>query len=164
MSSPLLIDTSIEGAHGVLINITGGKTMTLHEVSKASQLIHSLADPDANIIFGTVIDEAMKDTVKVTVIATGFDQPAGKARGRGRRRRPSRRPARPAPPGSRPRRSRSCPRRRPISSRARARAAGPEPGRRPVGAVVAQREAVGRLRDALVHPPDQALVREEDAP
>ena len=76
ISSPLLIDTSIEGAHGVLINITGGKTMTLHEVSKASQLIHSLADPDANIIFGTVIDESMKETVKVTVIATGFDQPA----------------------------------------------------------------------------------------
>ena len=78
ISSPLLIDTSIEGAHGVLINITGGKTMTLHEVSKASQLIHSLADPDANIIFGTVIDESMKDTVKVTVIATGFDQPVEK--------------------------------------------------------------------------------------
>ena len=74
ISSPLLIDTSIEGAHGVLINITGGKTMTLHEVSKASDLIQSLADPDANIIFGTVIDESMKDTVKVTVIATGFDQ------------------------------------------------------------------------------------------
>jgi len=48
--------------------------MTLHEVSKASQLIHGLADPDANIIFGTVIDESMKETVKVTVIATGFDQ------------------------------------------------------------------------------------------
>jgi cell division protein FtsZ len=80
ISSPLLIDTSIEGAHGVLINITGGKNMTLHEVSKASQLIHSLADPDANIIFGTIIDEAMKETVKVTVIATGFDRPgAGKA-------------------------------------------------------------------------------------
>ena len=79
ISSPLLIDTSIEGAHGVLINITGGKTMTLHELSKASQLIHSMADPDANIIFGTVIDESMKDTVKVTVIATGFDQPLERA-------------------------------------------------------------------------------------
>ena len=79
ISSPLLIDTSIEGAHGVLINITGGKTMTLHEVSKASQLIHSMADPDANIIFGTVIDESLKDTVKVTVIATGFDQVMDKA-------------------------------------------------------------------------------------
>jgi len=53
--------------------------MTLHEVSKASQLIHSIADPDANIIFGTVIDESMKDTVKVTVIATGFDQAMDKA-------------------------------------------------------------------------------------
>jgi cell division protein FtsZ len=74
ISSPLLIDTSIEGAHGVLINITGGKTMTLHEVSKASQLIHSLAAPDANIIFGTVIDDSVKDdTIKVTVIATGFE-------------------------------------------------------------------------------------------
>ncbi|MEN6311097.1 MAG: cell division protein FtsZ [Acidobacteriota bacterium] len=78
ISSPLLVDTSIEGAHGVLINITGGRDMTLHEVSKASQLIHSLADPDANIIFGTVIDESLKDTVKVTVIATGFEDGPGK--------------------------------------------------------------------------------------
>jgi cell division protein FtsZ len=52
--------------------------MTLHEVSKASQLIHGLADPDANIIFGTVIDEGMKDMVKVTVIATGFEEGPGK--------------------------------------------------------------------------------------
>jgi cell division protein FtsZ len=73
ISSPLLVDTSIEGAGGVLINITGGRDMTLHEVSSASQLIHSLADPNANIIFGTVIDENMRDSVKVTVIATGFD-------------------------------------------------------------------------------------------
>ncbi len=73
ISSPLLVDTSIEGARGVLINITGGKDMTLHEVSKASQLIHSLAHPEANIIVGTVIDESLKEMVKVTVIATGFD-------------------------------------------------------------------------------------------
>jgi cell division protein FtsZ len=73
ISSPLLVDTSIEGARGVLINITGGRDMTLHEVSKASQLIHSLAHQDANIIFGTVIDESLKEMVKVTVIATGFD-------------------------------------------------------------------------------------------
>ena len=72
--SPLLIDTSIEGAKGVLINITGGKDLTLHEVSKASQLIHKLAHPEANIIFGTVIEPPMKDMVKVTVIATGFDR------------------------------------------------------------------------------------------
>jgi cell division protein FtsZ len=74
ISSPLLIDTSIEGAKGVLINITGGKDLTLHEVSKASQLIHKLAHTEANIIFGTVIDPNMKDMVKVTVIATGFDR------------------------------------------------------------------------------------------
>jgi len=76
ISSPLLVDTSIEGAHGVLINITGGRDITLLEVSKSSQLIYSLAHPDANIIFGTVIDESMKEMVKVTVIATGFDQMA----------------------------------------------------------------------------------------
>jgi len=74
ISSPLLVDTSIEGATGVLINITGGKDMTLHEISCASQMIHNLADQDANIIFGTVIDESMKGSVKVTVIATGFDR------------------------------------------------------------------------------------------
>ena len=74
ISSPLLIDNSIEGAHGVLINITGGTDVTLHEVSKASDLIYNLVHPDANIIFGTVIDETMKDTVKVTVIATGFEE------------------------------------------------------------------------------------------
>lgn len=73
ISSPLLIDTSIEGAKGMLINITGGKDMTLHEVSKASQLIHQLAHPEANIIFGTVVDNSMKEMVKVTVIATGFE-------------------------------------------------------------------------------------------
>jgi cell division protein FtsZ len=77
--SPLLIDTSIEGARGVLINITGGKDLTLHEVSRASQLVHKLAHPEANIIFGTVVDPSMKDEVKVTVIATGFDRVAAKA-------------------------------------------------------------------------------------
>ena len=72
--SPLLIDTSIEGAKGVLINITGGKDLTLHEVSKASALIHKLAHIEANIIFGTVIDPSLKEMVKVTVIATGFER------------------------------------------------------------------------------------------
>lgn len=74
ISSPLLVDTSIEGARGVLINITGGKDLTLHEVSKASELIHKLAHPEANIIFGTVIDDNIREMVKVTVIATGFDR------------------------------------------------------------------------------------------
>lgn len=80
ISSPLLIDSSIEGAHGVLINITGGKDLTLHEVSKASQLIHRMAHHEANIIFGTVIDESLKEMTKVTVIATGFDSPLKRER------------------------------------------------------------------------------------
>jgi len=79
ISSPLLIDTSIDGARGVLINITGGRDLTLHEVSKASELIHKMAHPEANIIFGTVIDNSMKEMVKVTVIATGFDTNREKA-------------------------------------------------------------------------------------
>jgi len=78
ISSPLLVDTSIDGAQGVLINITGGKDITLHEVSKASRLIYGMAHPEANIIFGTVIDESLKETVKVTVIATGFEETKGK--------------------------------------------------------------------------------------
>lgn len=72
ISSPLLEDASIYGARGVLINITGGEDMTLHEVSEAAGIIHDAADADANIIFGTVIDRALQGKVKVTVIATGF--------------------------------------------------------------------------------------------
>ena len=72
ISSPLLEDTSINGAQGVLINITGGPSMTLHEVSEASTVVHDAAHPEANIIFGTVIDKAFDDCIKVTVIATGF--------------------------------------------------------------------------------------------
>jgi cell division protein FtsZ len=74
ISSPLLEDTSIHGARGVLINITGGEDMTLHEVSEAAQIIQEASDPDANIIFGTVIDRGMQGRVKVTVIATGFNR------------------------------------------------------------------------------------------
>jgi cell division protein FtsZ len=73
ISSPLLEEASIEGAKGVLINITGGVDMTLFEVHEAASIIQEAADEEANIIFGTVIDPRMKDEVKVTVIATGFD-------------------------------------------------------------------------------------------
>jgi len=73
ISSPLLEEASIEGAKGVLINITGGADMTLFEVHEAASIIQEAADEEANIIFGTVIDSRMKDEVKVTVIATGFD-------------------------------------------------------------------------------------------
>lgn len=73
ISSPLL-ETSIEGAKGVLLNITGGPNLTLLEVNEASEIVGDAADPEANIIFGAVIDESLKDDLRVTVIATGFDQ------------------------------------------------------------------------------------------
>ena len=73
ISSPLLEDLSIDGARGVLINITGGPEMTLHEVNEASTLVQEAAHEDANIIFGAVIDDTMpEDAVRVTVIATGL--------------------------------------------------------------------------------------------
>jgi cell division protein FtsZ len=74
ISSRLLEDGSIQGARGVLINITGGPDLLLHEVSEASSIIHDAADGEANIIFGAVLDESMKGAVKITVIATGFDK------------------------------------------------------------------------------------------
>src|SRR5205085_3707909 len=72
ISSPLLEDVSIKGARGVLINITGGPTLSLHEVNEAATLVQEEADDDANIIFGAVIDEQMGDEVRITVNATGF--------------------------------------------------------------------------------------------
>lgn len=72
ISSPLL-ETSIEGARGLLFNITGGKNATLNEINEAANLISQVADPDANIIFGSVIDDTLEDQIKITVIATGFD-------------------------------------------------------------------------------------------
>ena len=72
VSSPLLEDTSIEGARGILINITGSTKLGLHEVHEASTIIQKAADPEANIIFGAVLNDAMTDQVKITVIATGF--------------------------------------------------------------------------------------------
>ena len=73
ISSPLLEEASIEGAKGVLINVTGSSDMTLFEVHEAASIIQEAADEEANIIFGTVIDNNMRDEIKVTVIATGFD-------------------------------------------------------------------------------------------
>ena len=72
VASPLLEDGSIEGARGVLINITGSSKLGLHEVQEASALVQKVAHEDANIIFGVVHDESLKDAVKITVIATGF--------------------------------------------------------------------------------------------
>src|SRR3954449_1954741 len=73
ISSPLL-EESVEGATGILLNITGGRDLGLFEVNEAAELIHSAADANSNIIFGAVIDEGMGDDIRVTVIATGFDR------------------------------------------------------------------------------------------
>ncbi|MGK7937264.1 MAG: cell division protein FtsZ [Xenococcaceae cyanobacterium] len=72
VSSPLL-EASIEGAQGVVINITGGSDLTLHEVNAAAESIYDVVDEEANIIFGAVIDESMQGEIRITVIATGFD-------------------------------------------------------------------------------------------
>lgn len=77
IASPLLEEASIEGAKGILVNITGGLDLTLHEVNEASSIVREAADEDANIIFGAVIDERMSNMMKITVIATGFDRPVG---------------------------------------------------------------------------------------
>ncbi len=74
MSSPLLEDISIHGARGVLINVTGGSDLGLHEVNEAATMIQEEAHEDANIIFGAVIDDRMKDEIRITVIATGFGE------------------------------------------------------------------------------------------
>ncbi|MBA3452757.1 MAG: cell division protein FtsZ [Deltaproteobacteria bacterium] len=74
--SPLLEDVNIEGATGILINITGGPDLTLHEVNEASSLIEAAAHEDANIIFGSVIDPNLTEEIRITVIATGFDRDA----------------------------------------------------------------------------------------
>ena len=73
IQSPLL-ETSIEGAKGVIINITGGDSLGLHEVNTAAELVQRSVDPEANIIFGTVTDETMGDEIRITVIATGFEK------------------------------------------------------------------------------------------
>jgi cell division protein FtsZ len=78
ISSPLL-EESVDGATGILLNITGGKDLGLFEVNDAAEIIQAAADPNANIIFGSVIDESMGDEVRVTVIGTGFDHRPGRS-------------------------------------------------------------------------------------
>jgi len=80
VSSPLL-DLSIEGARGVLFNIAGGADLTMFEVDEAARIISSSADPDANIIFGAVVKDELVDQVRITVIATGFDETRAKLAG-----------------------------------------------------------------------------------
>ena len=95
ISSPLL-EASIEGARGILLSIAGGSDLGLFEVNEAAEVIHGVAHPDANIIFGTVIDDEMGDEVRVTVIAAGFDRWEEKTS------RPARRESREAPSGDAP--------------------------------------------------------------
>jgi cell division protein FtsZ len=95
ISSPLL-EESVEGASGILLNITGGHDLGLFEVNEAAEIVQSAADSNANIIFGAVIDDAMADEVRVTVIATGFDHGRGRSVGRSQERAAS--PNRPRSP------------------------------------------------------------------
>jgi cell division protein FtsZ len=83
ISSPQL-EAAIDGARGILLNITGPSELGLFEVNAAAEIVHGVAHPDANIIFGTVIDDEMGDEVKVTVIAAGFDRWEGAAAKPGR--------------------------------------------------------------------------------
>jgi len=71
--SSRLLDVTIDGAHGILFNVTGGSDLSLFEVNEAAEIIRETAHPDANIIFGAVIDETLDDDVRITVVATGFD-------------------------------------------------------------------------------------------
>jgi cell division protein FtsZ len=91
ISSPLL-EESVDGATGILLNITGGKDLGLFEVNDAAEIIQNAADPNANIIFGAVIDESMSDEVRVTVIGTGFDHRPGRTARRDSRARRDRGP------------------------------------------------------------------------
>lgn len=88
ISSPLL-ETSIDGAHGILMNITGGTNLSLYEVQEAADLVTSAADKEVNVIFGSVINENLNDEIVVTVIATGFDDIVKKPEAKSRQQRPT---------------------------------------------------------------------------
>ena len=68
-----LLETSIDGARGILLNISGGSDLSLYEVNEVAEAVNAAADPEANIIFGAVVDEALGDNLWVTVVAAGFD-------------------------------------------------------------------------------------------
>ena len=106
--SPLL-ETTIEGARGLLLNITGGEDLTLFEVNEAAGVISEAADDDANIIFGAVVDEKLKGKISITVVATGFGDEVKRLRRRPAGRRPA--PRRPGPSRAKTGARRSAPRR-----------------------------------------------------
>ena len=136
IASPLL-EASMEGAHGVLLSIAGGSDLGLFEINEAASLVSDAAHPDANIIFGAVIDDALGDEVRVTVIAAGFDsgrpstrKDAGALGGAGERRRS------PSPPGCCRRTGGRCRRRRSTSRRG---SVASSPRRHPAAGVAGQR-------------------------
>jgi cell division protein FtsZ len=88
VSSPLL-ETSMEGAHSILLSITGGRDLSLWEVNEAAKAVSQAAHPDANIIFGAMVDEKLEDQVWVTVVATGYEQSSSRGTGRGRLQEPA---------------------------------------------------------------------------
>ncbi len=103
--SSQLLDITIDGARGILFNVTGGPNLSLFEVNQAAAIIKETAHPDVNLIFGAVIDPNMGDELRITVIATGFEQAGpGAARRRARRW-----PTTPARDGKAGRGSRGCP-------------------------------------------------------
>jgi cell division protein FtsZ len=97
--SSKLLDVTIDGARGILFNITGGPSMGMHEVSEAAAIIKETAHPDVNLIFGAAIDENMGDEIRITLIATGFEQTRVASR---RPVQPQQRAARPEAPAQRP--------------------------------------------------------------
>ncbi|MBU0704603.1 MAG: cell division protein FtsZ, partial [Chloroflexi bacterium] len=78
--SSRLLDITIDGARGILFNVTGGPDLSLFEVNEAASIIKQTAHPDVNLIFGAVIDESMSEEIRITVIATGFDQTESRPR------------------------------------------------------------------------------------
>ncbi|MFV2213778.1 cell division protein FtsZ, partial [Actinomadura sp. LOL_016] len=158
ISSPLL-EASIDGAHGVLLSISGGSDLGLFEINEAAQLVSNAAAPDANIIFGAVIDDALGDEVRVTVIAAGFDEgrptkPAPEPEHK--RTPPPPRPAPPPPPTSAPPAPASATSPNPIPSRVgRSDAAAAQPPHQQPGQqTVAQAAAAPQQPPA--QPPAQA--------
>ncbi len=93
--SSRLLDVTIDGARGILFNVTGGRDLSLYEINQAAAIIRETAHPDVNLIFGAVIDEAMQDEIRITVIATGFEHagPTMRQMARQVERRPAQRPS-----------------------------------------------------------------------
>ena len=97
MSSPLLEDINLAGAHGILVNVTAGMDLSIGEFQEVGQIVKQFASEDATVVVGTVIDPEMSNQVRVTVVATGLGRPAAAVRrARERAGRPARRAARPA--------------------------------------------------------------------